>query len=129
MLLVVPLAYHAGDEGWIWRLARSGPSPLGTAGSSGCSCRSAARCWRCSCAAAGLRSLPVLLLGSFLLAQVATRLAYQKYFDPFVLLALLLALTPEQLRDRRVLAGCAGVALLSAGFVLAFATGAIQYES
>jgi len=71
----------------------------------------------------------VLLLGSFLLAQLATRLAYQKYFDPFVLLALLLALRPQQLRDWRVLAGAAGVALLSAGFVLAFVTGAIQYES
>lgn len=128
-LLVVPLAYHVGDEGWIWRLARSGPEPLGTAWvlwplvPLGCAVL-AMVVWR-----SGARSLPVLLLGSFLLAQLATRLVYQKYFDPFVLLALLLALRPEQLRDRRVLAGCAAVALLSAGFVLAFATGAIQYES
>jgi hypothetical protein len=128
-LVVVPLAYHTGDEGWIWRLARSGPEPLGTGWPFwpllplGCAVLAliARRC--------GLRSLPVLLLGSFLLAQLATRLAYQKYFDPFVLLALLLALRPQQLRDRRVLAGCAAVALLSAGFVLAFVTGAIQYES
>jgi len=128
-LLAVPLAYRAADEGWIWRLARSGPEPLGTAWPFwllvplGCALLAtvARRC--------GPRALPVLLLGCFLLAQVATRLAYQKYFDPFVLLALLLALRPEQLRDRRVLAGCVVVALLSAGFVLAFATGAIQYET
>jgi len=128
-LLAVPLARHAGDEGWIWRLARSGPRPLGSAWPFwllvplGCAV-AAAVARRC-----GWRSLPVLLLGSFLLAQMATRLAYQKYFDPFVLLALLLALRPEQLRDRRVLAGAAGIALLSAGFVLAFATGAIRYET
>lgn len=128
-LLVVSLAYHTGDEGWIWRLARSGPEPFGTAWvfwplvPLGCAVLAlVAR-------RSGWRSLPVLMLGSFLLAQLATRLAYQKYFDPFVLLALLLALRPEQLRDRRVLAGCAAVALLSAGFVLAFVTGAIQYES
>jgi len=129
VLLAVPLAYHTGDEGWIWRLARSGPEPLGTGWPLwplvplGCAVLAmlARRC--------GLRSLPVLLLGSFLLVQLATRLAYQKYFDPFVLLALLLALRPEQLRDRRVLVGAGCVALLSAGFVLAFVTGAIQYES
>jgi hypothetical protein len=129
VLLVVPLAYHTGDEGWIWRLARSGPEPLGTGWPlwplvplGGAVLAMVTR--RC-----GVRSLPVLMLGCFLLAQLATRLAYQKYFDPFVLLALLLALRPEQLRDRRVLAGVACVALLSAGFVLAFVTGAIQYES
>jgi hypothetical protein len=125
----VPLARHAGDEGWIWRIARSGPTPLG----------SSWLLWLlvplgCALLAllvrrAGVRSLPVLLLGCFLLAQLATRLAYQKYFDPLVLLALLLMLTPEQLRGRRALLGPAGIALLSAGFVLAFATGAIAVES
>jgi hypothetical protein len=129
LLLAVPLAYHAGDDGWIWRVARSGPQPLGTAWPfwllvplGGAVLAMVAR--RC-----GPRSLPVLLLGCFLLAQLAVRLAYQKYFDPIVLLALLLALRPEQLRDRRTLAGAGAIVLLSAGFVLAFATGAIQYET
>jgi hypothetical protein len=129
LLLAVSLAYHSGDEGWIWRLARSGPQPLGTAWPFwllvplGCAVL-AALARRC-----GVRSLPVLLLGCFLVAQLATRLAYQKYFDPIVLLALLLMLRPEQLRDRRFAVGAALVVLLSAGFVLAFATGVIQYES
>jgi hypothetical protein len=129
VLLIVPLASHTGDEGWIWRIARSGPQPLGTAWPFwllvplGCAVLAmiARRC--------GLRSLPVLLLGCFLVAQLATRLAYQKYFDPIVLLALLLALRPEQLRDRRVLAGVGAIALLSVGFVLAFVSGVIQYET
>jgi hypothetical protein len=129
LLLIVPLTYHTGDEGWIWRLARSGPEPLGTAWPFwplvplGCALLAAVT------RRAGWRSLPVLLLGCFLVAQLTTRLAYQKYFDPIVLLALLLMLRPEQLRDRRVWAGGAAVLLLSAGFVLAFATGTIQYES
>ncbi len=129
VLLVVPLTYHTGDEGWIWRIARSGPQPLGTAWPfwllvplGGAVLAMVVR--RC-----GLRALPVLLLGCFLLAQLATRLAYQKYFDPIVLLALLLTLRPEQLRDRRVLAGVGAIALLSAAFVLAFVTGVIQYET
>ncbi len=128
-LALVPLAYHTGDEGWIWRLARSGPQPLGAAWPFwplvplGCAVLAAVA------RRAGWRSLPVLMLGCFLVAQLATRLAYQKYFDPIVLLALLLMLRPEQLRDRRVWAGAAAVLLLSAGFVLAFATGTIQYES
>jgi hypothetical protein len=128
-LLVLPLAYHRGDEGWIWRIARSGPHPLGSA-------------WPfwllvpLGCAALamivrrrGARTLPTLLLGCFLLAQLATRLAYQKYFDPFVLLALLLALRPEQLRGRRAALGPALVVLLSTAFALAFVFGLIQYEA
>jgi Dolichyl-phosphate-mannose-protein mannosyltransferase len=128
-LLVVPLAHHTADEGWIWRIARSGPQLLGTAWPFwllvplGCAVL-AMVVRRC-----GPRALPVLLLGCFLVAQLATRLVYQKYFDPIVLLALLLALRPEQLRDRRLLAGVGAIALLSAAFVLAFATGTIQYES
>jgi hypothetical protein len=129
LLLVVPLAQHTGDEGWIWRIARSGPQPLGSAWPFwllvplGCAVLVAlAR-------SSGARALPLLLLGCFLVAQLATRLAYQKYFDPLVLLALLLALRPEQLRGRRAAVGPALIGLLSAGFVLAFATGVIQYES
>jgi 4-amino-4-deoxy-L-arabinose transferase-like glycosyltransferase len=129
VLVVAPLAHRTGDEGWIWRVARSGPEPLRVAWPFwllvplGCAVLAmvARRC--------GWRSLPVLLLGCFLVAQLATRLAYQKYFDPIVLLALLLALRPEQLPDRRTLAGVGAIALLSAGFVLAFVTGVIQYET
>lgn len=129
VLLILPLARHRGDEGWIWRLARSGPEPLGTAWvfwllvPLGCALLVAI------VQRAGVRSLPVLLLGCFLVAQLATRLAYQKYFDPIVLLVLLLLLRPEQLRGRRALLGPAVIVLLSAVFVAAFVTGVIDYES
>ena len=111
-LLVVPLASHTGDEGWIWRIARSGPQPLGTAWlfwllvPLGCAVLAmvARRC--------GPRSLPVLLLGCFLVMQLATRLAYQKYFDPFVLLGLILLVRPSDLRSA---GDYAGIAVLMAG--------------
>jgi hypothetical protein len=129
LLRAVPLAHHEGDEGWIWRIARSGPQPLGSAWPFWLLVPLGCALLALLARRAGARSLPLLLLGCFLVAQLATRLAYQKYFDPIVLLALLLVLTPGQLRGRRAIVGPAIVALLSAGFVLAFVSGAIQVES
>lgn len=130
LLLLVPLRREGpGDAGWLWRIAETGPTPLGTS-------------WLlwllvplgCAVLAGGARrlggrSLPVLMLGCFLVAQLATRLTYQKYFDPLVLLACLLALRPEQLRTRRDLVGPALVLLLSVAYVAAFASGLIDVES
>lgn len=128
-LTLVPLSHQPGDEGWIWRIGRLGPAPGGTA-------------WPfwllvpLGCAAvaalvrrAGARSLPVLLLASFLVAQLATRLPYQKYFDPFVLLAFLLAIRPEQARTRADALGPGLIALLSLGYALAFVVGLISYQA
>jgi dolichyl-phosphate-mannose-protein mannosyltransferase len=129
LLVVLPLARHVGDEGWLWRLARSGPRPLGTAWPfwllvpAGCAVLAA------GVRREGARALPVLLLGCFLLAQLATRLTYQKYFEPFVLLTCLLALRPDELRARRDWIGPALVLALSLAYVAAFALGAIAVES
>jgi dolichyl-phosphate-mannose-protein mannosyltransferase len=129
LLVALPLAYHVGDEGWIWRFARTGPRPLGSS-------------WPfwvlvpvgCAVLVAGVRregarALPVLLLGCFLVAQLATRLTYQKYFEPFVLLACLLAVGPAELRARRDWIGPALVLALSLAYVAAFAFGVIAVES
>lgn len=128
LLLVVPLAYgpERGDEGFLWRIARVGPELLGTA-------------WPfwvlvpLGCAVLvlwvrrdGWRSLSLLLLGNFVLAQLATRLSYQKYFDPFVLLALLLALRSRWLRTPADWIGPAMVAALSVAYALAFVVGLID---
>lgn len=128
LLLIVRLAWRpvSGDEGFLWRIARSGPAPLGSS-------------WLfwvlvpLGCALLvlwarrdGWRSLPLLLLGCFVLAQLATRLAYQKYFDPFVLLALLLALRPQWLRTRADWIGPALVAALSLAYFFAFVVGLID---
>jgi hypothetical protein len=129
LLLALPLAYHAGDEGWIWRVARSGPRPLGTAWPFwalvplGCAVLAA------GARRLGARALPVLLLACFLAAQLAMRLTFQKYFEPFVLLACLLALRPDQLRRPRDWIGPALVLALSLGYVAAFALGMIAVES
>jgi hypothetical protein len=66
---------------------------------------------------------------AFLLAQLATRLPYQKYFDPFVLLVCLLALRPGDLRDRRDAIGPLLVVLASLAYVAAFAFGLVLVES
>ncbi|HST43327.1 MAG TPA: glycosyltransferase family 39 protein, partial [Conexibacter sp.] len=129
VLLVVPLSYGSGDEGYLWRVSRSGPQLLDTA-------------WLfwllvpigCAIAALGMRrygwrSLPVVLFGCFLVAQLATRLPYQKYFDPFVLLVCLLALRPADLRSWRDALGPVAIVLLSALYVGAFAAGLILVES
>jgi 4-amino-4-deoxy-L-arabinose transferase-like glycosyltransferase len=129
LLLVSPLAYGLGDEGWIWRLARSGPEPLGTA-------------WvfwplvplGCAAAALGVRrlgwrSLPAMLGACFLLAQLATRLPYQKYFDPFVLLVCLLAVRPTDLRSWRDAVGPGAIVAISLLYLAAFACGLVLVES
>lgn len=129
LLLAVPMAQGEGDEGWIWRLARSGPAPLGSA-------------WvfwllvplGCALVVLGVRrqgrrALPVVLGGTFLVAQLATRLPYQKYFDPFVLLVCLLALRPSDLRSWRDAIGPGLVVAASLAYVAAFAAGLILVVS
>lgn len=58
--------------------------------------------------------LPFVVLGWFLVSSLATRLLYQKYFDPIALLVVLFAVGPRELARRRELAGAA---VLAAGFI------------
>jgi hypothetical protein len=120
LLGISPLAYqpivpgHAGDAGYIWKLSDRLPVVLG----------SSLAFWvlvPLGCVAAlllvrraGLGSLPAVYLAAFLVAALPVRLVYQKYFDPFALLALALLARPPDLR-----AGWdyAGIALLCAAFV------------
>lgn len=106
------LVPRAGDAGYLWQVA----GHLGAAGSS---------LFLLGLAVLGILALfelpragplPLgLLVGvAFLLSTLAVRLVYQKYFDPFVLLTLMLLARREDLR--RPL-DYAGVAALGAGFV------------
>jgi hypothetical protein len=120
LLLVSPLAYRpitparAGDAGYLWKLSDSFPELLG----------SSLLFWLlvplgCVVLAllvrrAGPWSLPAVYLACFLLAALPVRLSYQKYFDPFVLLALALLARPPDLRRRW---DYAGIALLYVAFV------------
>jgi 4-amino-4-deoxy-L-arabinose transferase-like glycosyltransferase len=58
--------------------------------------------------------LPYVVLGWFLVSSVATRLLYQKYFDPIALLVVIFAVHPRELVRGKDLAGAA---VLAAGFV------------
>jgi hypothetical protein len=63
---------------------------------------------------AGPRSLAVVFGASFLLSVLPVRLVYQKYFDPFALMAVFFLIRPGDLDRRRQ---WAGVAALGVGFV------------
>ncbi len=120
LLLIAPLSYRpitplqAGDAGYLWKLSDSFPELLG----------SSLVFWLlvplgCVVLAllvrrAGLLSLPAVYLVCFLLAALPVRLSYQKYFDPFVLLALALLARPPDLRRRT---DYAGIALMCVAFV------------
>ena len=120
LLAISPLAYKpiqpgvAGDAGYLWRVSDWFPVALG----------SSLLFWLLvplGCAAAfvlvrraGLRSLPTVYLAAFLAAALPVGLVYQKYFDPFALLAIALFARPP---DLRAAWDYAGIAVLCAAFV------------
>ncbi len=120
VLLISPLVYkpitpqQAGDAGYLWQLSDHFPELFG----------SSLLFWLLvplGCVVlyllvgrAGIWSLPAVYLACFLLAALPVRLVYQKYFDPFVLLALALLARPPDLRTRW---DYAGIAVLYVAFV------------
>jgi hypothetical protein len=120
LLLLSPLAYQAivpgqaGDAGYLWKLSDRVPVVLG----------SSLLFWLLvplGCGAvlllvrrAGLESLAAVYLAAFLLSTLPVRLVYQKYFDPFALLALALLARPPDLRN---LWDYAGIALMCVAFI------------
>ena len=127
LLLVSPLRYRpiepgrAGDAGYLWKLSDPFPDLLG----------SSLLFWALvplGCVAltvlirrAGALSLPAVYLAAFLLAALPVRLAYQKYFDPFALVALALLARPPDLRTRWDYAGAALLATAFVAYVVSFA--------
>jgi hypothetical protein len=70
---------------------------------------------------AGLDSLPTAYTVSFLLAALPVALVYQKYFDPFALLAIALFTRPPDLRAPPDYAGIALVCAASIVYAFSFA--------
>ena len=101
-----------GDEGYLWRFADQLPAlatsslvfwalvPLG------------ALAFALLARRAGWLSLPTVYLATFLASTLVVRLIYQKYFDPFVLLGLILLMRPADLRSA---GDYAGVGVVVAG--------------
>jgi hypothetical protein len=133
LLLVSPLAYdpgapgRPGDAGYLWQVADRLPELLGSslvfwpllpAGALALFLlvrrAEPRRKQPARPAARGSLSLPSVYLASFLIAALPVGLAYQKYFDPFVLIALALFARRDDLRDR---VDYAGIAVLAVGFV------------
>jgi hypothetical protein len=127
LLLVSPVEYKpvvpvvGGDAGWLWRVSDHLPTVLGSSlvfwvlvplGA----LAAALLVWR-----AGAAALPTVVLAAFLVAALPVALVYQKYFDPFALLAVALFARPMDLRRRSDYSGIAIVCLASVAYALSFA--------
>jgi 4-amino-4-deoxy-L-arabinose transferase-like glycosyltransferase len=111
-----PLRVGEGDEGYLWNAAGRAPELLGSSalllalvplGGAVLGALAARR--------GGDRVLPLGLAICFLAFSVLTGLAYQKYYDPFALLVLLLAARPEDFAGTRPRLA---VGALAVGFVI-----------
>jgi hypothetical protein len=120
LLVISPLLYkpitpqQAGDAGYLWQLSDRFPELFGTSLLFWLLVPLGCIVLYLLIGRAGIWSLPAVYLACFLLAALPVRLAYQKYFDPFVLLALALLARPPDLRTRW---DYAGIAVLYAAFV------------
>jgi hypothetical protein len=121
LLLAFPLAAQSHDAGYLWQVSRHLPEVLGSSlvfwglvplGGAVVAVRWA-RPGR-----AGM--LAVAAFAFFLLSTVATRLVYQKYFDPFALLGLALTLRAGELERPWENAGIAVLAAASVAYALSF---------
>jgi hypothetical protein len=120
LLLVSPLLYkpiapgQAGDAGYLWKISDWLPALLGSSLAFWLLVPPGCVTLLILIRRTGPQSLPAIYLAAFLLAALPVRLAYQKYFDPFALLALVLLARPPDLRTR---GDYAGVAVLAVAFV------------
>jgi Dolichyl-phosphate-mannose-protein mannosyltransferase len=127
LLAISPLAYEpivpgqAGDAGYLWKISDRLPVVFG----------SSLAFWLLvplGCFAvlilvqrAGPGSLPAVYLAAFLIAALPVRLVYQKYFDPFALLALALLVRPPDLRTTWDYAGIALACVAFVAYAISFA--------
>ncbi len=120
LLAVAPLEYtpiqggQPGDAGYLWRVSERLPTVLGSSLLLWALVPAGAVAGALLGRRAGWLSLPSVYIGCFLAVALPVALVYQKYFDPFVLLAVALFARPP---DFRVRWDYAGVALLCAGSV------------
>jgi Dolichyl-phosphate-mannose-protein mannosyltransferase len=127
LLLVSPLAYdpgepgRPGDAGYLWQLSDGLPELLGSSLLFWALVPLGAVALALLALRAGIASLPVVYLGAFLLASLPVGLVYQKYFDPFVLIALALFALPGDLRERLDYAGAALLCVAFVAYAFSFA--------
>jgi hypothetical protein len=127
LLAISPLAYQptvpgqAGDAGYLWQISDRFPVVLGSSllfwALVPLGCLAALLLVR----RAGPGSLPAVYLAAFLIAALPVRLVYQKYFDPFALLALALLVRPPDLGARWDYAGIAVLCVAFVAYAISFA--------
>jgi 4-amino-4-deoxy-L-arabinose transferase-like glycosyltransferase len=119
VLLISPLEYkpigvEPGDAGYLWQVSKHLPTVLGSSLLFWAAVPVGAAAAALLARRAGWTSLATVYLVCFLAVALPVALVYQKYFDPFALLAVALLARPP---DFRVPADYAGVALFCAGSV------------
>jgi Dolichyl-phosphate-mannose-protein mannosyltransferase len=127
LLLVSPLEYTPplpgvqGDAGYLWRLSEEVPTVLGSSLLFWLLVPLGAVAGALLARRAGSTSLACVYLGAFLLGTLPVNLVYQKYFDPFMLLAVALFARPPDFRTRWDYAGVMVVGVASVAYALSFA--------
>ncbi|HEX2232080.1 MAG TPA: glycosyltransferase family 39 protein [Thermoleophilaceae bacterium] len=127
LLAISPLAYkpvepgRAGDAGYLWKIADRFPELLGSHLIFWVLVPLGAVALFLLARRAGIASLPVVYFAGFLAAALPVGLVYQKYFDPFALLAVALLVTSPDLRERSDYAGIAIGAVAFVAYAVSFA--------
>jgi len=127
LILVSPLEYRPvqpdapGDAGYLWRVSDLLPTLLGSSLLFWALVPLGAGAGALLARRAGWQSLPSVYVGAFLLGALPVNLVYQKYFDPFMLLAVALFARPPDFRTRADYAGVALICVASVGYALSFA--------
>jgi Dolichyl-phosphate-mannose-protein mannosyltransferase len=126
LLLISPLKYrpvgvNPGDAGWLWQVSKHFPTVLGSSLLFWVAVPLGALVGALLVRRAGWRSLGSVYLGAFLVVALPVALVYQKYFDPFALLAVALLARPPDFREARDYAGVALVCVASVGYAISFA--------
>jgi 4-amino-4-deoxy-L-arabinose transferase-like glycosyltransferase len=127
LLLISPLEYMParpgvqGDAGYLWRLSDEVPTVLDSSLLFWLLVPLGAVAGTLLVRRAGWASLPSVYLGAFLVGVLPVNLVYQKYFDPFMLLAVALFARPADLRAPWDYAGVAVICAASIAYALSFA--------
>ena len=126
LLLISPLEYrpvgvHPGDAGYLWQVSKHLPTVLGSSLLFWALVPLGALAAALLVRRAGWTALGSVYLGAFLVVALPVGLVYQKYFDPFALLAVALLARPPDFRHARDYAGVVLVCIGSVAYALSFA--------
>ena len=126
LLAISPLEYRPvgaqpGDAGYLWQVSKHLPTLLGSSLLFWLAVPLGAVTAALLARRAGWTSLASVYLGCFLVVALPVALVYQKYFDPFALLAVALFARAPDFREALDYAGVALVCAGSIAYALSFA--------